>query len=65
MRGRIGFEYETLLTHTNPSSTSSEIGAVARFEMTRIFGSYWNFNGYWRGRFTSLSGGGSRLPSAT
>ena len=29
---------------------------VARFEMSRIGGTYWNFNGYWRGRFTTLSG---------
>jgi hypothetical protein len=57
MRGRIGIEYETLLSHTNPSSTSSDVGVVARFDMTRIAGSYWNFSGYYRGRFTSLSGG--------
>ena len=57
MRGRIGVEYETLLSHTSPSSTSSDIGLVARFDMTRIAGSYWNFSGYYRGRFTSLSGG--------
>ena len=29
---------------------------VARFEMTRIFGTYWNFYGFWRGRFSTLSG---------
>lgn len=56
MRGRIGFEYDTILTHTNPSSTSSEVGVVARINMTRIAGSYWDFTGYWRGRFTTLSG---------
>jgi hypothetical protein len=56
MRGRIGFEYDTVLSHTTPSSTSSALGMVARVDMTRLFGTYWNFNGYWRGRFTSLSG---------
>lgn len=56
MRGRIGFEYSSILSHNNPSSRSSEVGAVARFEMTRIFGTYWNFNGFWRGRFSTLSG---------
>jgi hypothetical protein len=57
MRGRIGFEFNTVVSHGNPSSTSSGIGAVAQFDMSRLFGSYWNFSGYWRGRFTSLSGG--------
>ncbi|MBZ5694318.1 MAG: hypothetical protein LAN36_03045 [Acidobacteriia bacterium] len=56
MRGRIGFEYSSVLSRNNPSTTSSEVGIVARFEMSRIAGSYWNFNGYWRGRFTTLSG---------
>lgn len=56
MRGRIGFEYDAILGHTNPSSTSSAVGLVARMDMTRIGGSFWNFSGYWRGRFTSISG---------
>jgi hypothetical protein len=56
MRGRIGFEYDTVVTRNNPSSTSSAVGMVARMDMTRIGGTFWNFNGYWRGRFTSLSG---------
>ncbi len=56
MRGRIGVEYSSILTANTPSSTSSEVGIVARFEMSRIGGTYWNFNGYWRGRFTTLSG---------
>jgi hypothetical protein len=55
-RGRIGFEYDTVITRDNPSSTSSAVGLVARMDMTRIGGSFWNLNGYWRGRFTSLSG---------
>jgi hypothetical protein len=56
MRGRIGVEYSTVMSRNTPSSTSSEIGMVARFEMSRIGGTYWNFNGYWRGRFSMLSG---------
>lgn len=57
MRGRIGIEYNTVISHGTPSSVSSGIGAVAQFDMSRLFGTYWNFSGYWRGRFTSLSGG--------
>jgi hypothetical protein len=56
MRGRIGIEYSSILSRNTPSSTSSEIGLVARFDMSRIGGTYWNFNGYWRGRFSTLSG---------
>lgn len=56
MRGRIGVEYSSVISRNTPSSTSSEVGMVARFDMTRIGGTYWNFNGYWRGRFSMLSG---------
>jgi hypothetical protein len=56
MKGRIGFEYDSIITHGTPSSTSSELGMVARFDMTRLGGTHWNFDGYWRGRFTTLSG---------
>lgn len=56
IRGRVGVEYDSIVTRGAPSSLSSEVGLVARVDMTRIAGTYWNFNGYWRGRFTSLSG---------
>lgn len=56
MRGRIGVEYSSILTHASPSSRSNEVGLVARMEVTRIGGTHWNFNGYWRGRFTNVSG---------
>jgi hypothetical protein len=56
MRGRIGFEFDTVMSQTTPSSTSTAFGMMARVDMTRIFGTYWNLNGFWRGRFTSLSG---------
>jgi hypothetical protein len=61
MRGRIGIEYSTILTRNNPSSTNSQVGVVARLNMTRIGGSFWDFTGYWRGRFTTLSG--NAMPS--
>jgi hypothetical protein len=49
-RGRIGLEYNTLLGHTPTPTQSSTLGLVFRANMTRIGGTYWNFNGYWRGR---------------
>ena len=56
MQGRIGFEYSSVVSYGNPSTTSSEIGIVARMNMTRIGGTYWNFDGFYRGLFTTLSG---------
>ena len=57
MRGRIGVEYGSIFVHGSPASQNMESGVVARVDMTRIGGTYWNFSGYWRGRFTSQSGG--------
>lgn len=54
IRGRMGVEYSSVIG--SGGLTSSEIGLVARVDMTRIGGTYWNFQGYWRGRFTTLSG---------
>jgi len=55
-RGRIGFDYSGIASHGTFSSTSSNFGMVIRTDVTRIGGSYWNMDGYWRGRFTSNSG---------
>jgi hypothetical protein len=49
-RGRIGVEYNTLIGHAPIPTRSSTMGLVLRANMTRIGGTYWNFNGYWRGR---------------
>lgn len=51
-RGRIGMEYNTIFGQPGIGA-SQEAGLDFRAEMTRILGSYWNFQGYWRGRLTS------------
>lgn len=56
IRGRIGVEYSSILSSNTPPSTSSEIGMVVSVDMTRVLGTHWDFQGYWRGRFTTLSG---------
>ena len=56
-RGRIGLDYSGIISHGQFASTSSNLGMVVRTDITRIGGSYWNLSGYWRGRFTSTSGG--------
>src|SRR2546425_1490133 len=48
--GRVGVEYSALAGRNGSSMANRQVGLVARMEMTRIGGSYWNFTGYWRGR---------------
>ena len=56
IRGRMGIEYSTVMSRDVPASTSSEIGVVLSVNMTRVAGTHWDFQGYYRGRFTTLSG---------
>jgi hypothetical protein len=53
VRGRMGFEYNSIHTPGSGGMSSSQFGIVMRTDMTRIAGSYWNLSGYYRGRFTS------------
>jgi hypothetical protein len=48
-RGRIGFDISTIQQIGQGSSSSSEYGMVFRGDFTRLFGTHWNLNGYWRG----------------
>lgn len=52
IRGRIGFDYSGLSAGGSSIGSSSTLGVVARADMTRIGGTHWNLNGYWRGRMT-------------
>ena len=52
IRGRIGFDYSGLSASGSSIGSSSTMGVVARADMTRIGGTHWNLNGYWRGRMT-------------
>ena len=52
IRGRISMEQTAIFDHTSGMQTMQE-GLVLRLDMNRIGGSYWNFTGYWRGRFSS------------
>lgn len=51
-RARIGIEYSFLRGLAPTPSQSSQIGLVLRTNMTRIGGTYWTINGYWRGQLT-------------
>ncbi len=60
-RGRIGFEYNTIRSVGSAQSTSTQLGVLLRADMTRVGGSYWNFSGYYRGRFNSRNNGQETL----
>lgn len=54
-RGRIGVD-STFIRSTGTSAANSyQVGGVVRVDMSRVGGSYWNLNGYWRGRLNALS----------
>ena len=57
-RGRIGFDYSGILSHGTSHASSTDIGLLARADVTRINGTYWNLRGYWRGRISSRSPAG-------
>ena len=49
IRGRIGFDVSSIREAGQGASTSSSYGMVFRADFTRILGTHWNLNGYWRG----------------
>ncbi len=56
LRGRVGFEMNTIVDRGDSGSSSQQQGAIVRADWTRIEGTYWNLTGYWRGRMTSRHG---------
>jgi hypothetical protein len=55
-RGRIGFDMSSIQQLGQGGSTSSEYGMVFRADWSRILGSHWNLNGYWRGSIQRSQG---------
>jgi hypothetical protein len=51
IRGRFGFTYGG--TQESGGLNSKQLGVVLDSDMTHLFGTYWNFTGYWRGNFAS------------
>ena len=58
-RGRFGFDYMGTQFHGASGGSNTSLGLVARLDMTRIGGTYWNANGYWRGSLTANSYSGT------
>ena len=57
LKGRIGFEQNILNDRNSGGSGSHQEGISARFDWTRIDGTYWSLTGYWRGRWNSRRSG--------
>ena len=55
IRGRIGFDVSTIRQIGQGGGTSNSYGMVFRADFTRIFGTHWNLNGYWRGNLQTNS----------
>ena len=58
-RGRIGFDYMGTQFRGATGGSNTSLGLVARLDMTRIGGTYWNASGYWRGNLTANSYSGT------
>jgi AMIN domain-containing protein len=54
-RARIGLDYSGVRSSGSTPGSSSQLGLVFRTDTTRIAGTYWNLQGYWRGRLTTNS----------
>jgi len=54
-RGSIGFDYSGVASHDGGGGLSSNAGLMIRTDITRINGTYWNLNGFWRGRINKQS----------
>jgi len=52
MRARFGFSYGGI---NESGLNSSQLGLMVDADMTHIGGTYWNFNGYWRGYMNTSS----------
>ena len=55
IRARIGIDYSGISSSGSTPGRSSTVGLALRTDMTRIAGTYWNMQGYWRGRLASNS----------
>ncbi len=57
-RLRLGIDYGGILDHGSAGLTSTQVGFSTRVDITRIGGTFWNLNGFWRGRMTQRSSKG-------
>lgn len=61
MRGRFGIDVSTIRQAGQGSASASTYGFVFRGDFTRIAGTHWNLNGYWRGSLQRRSSSQSTI----
>lgn len=57
-RIRVGFDYMGTKSTDSTQFSSRDVGLMLQADYTRIGGTYWNLNGYWRGQLNSASSPG-------
>jgi hypothetical protein len=55
IRTRIGLDYSAIHSDGSTPGSTTERGLSIQTDMTRIAGTHWNLQGYWRGRLTNTS----------
>jgi hypothetical protein len=55
LQGRIGFDYSGISSSGSTPGYSKQVGISFQSDMTHLFGTHWNLEGYWRGRITQHS----------
>jgi hypothetical protein len=56
MTGRVAFDHSFIVDRSGNGANSNQEGISLRIDMTRIRGTYWSLNGYWRFRFSARHG---------
>jgi hypothetical protein len=55
IRARVGLDYSTIRSSGSTEGSTTQRGLSIQSDITRIGGTYWNLQGYWRGRLTLTS----------
>jgi len=55
IQGRIGLDYSNIASTGSSPGTSTQRGISFQSDMTNLFGTHWNLQGYWRGRINRHS----------
>lgn len=55
IQGRIGLDYSSITSTGSTPGVSTQKGISFQSDMTNLFGTHWNLQGYWRGRVTRHS----------
>ena len=55
IQGRVSLDYSSITSTGSTPGTSTQQGISFQSDMTNIFGTHWNLQGYWRGRINRHS----------